>query len=82
MVLPWGSLECVGVADTLKATGLTLIQNKPPKCYTIDRQTREILSWAEGYEDGGSFVSKREFPVMLSRPAAARGSGAKFGPRP
>ncbi|KAB5582892.1 hypothetical protein GE09DRAFT_284532 [Coniochaeta sp. 2T2.1] len=61
MVLPWGSLEPFGLQDTLKETGLL---SSTPKCYTVDKATREITGWAEGYEDGGRLVTKREFPVM------------------
>lgn len=62
MLLPWGDLEpYTGIQGTLLGTGLL---EKPPKCYTIDRVTHEITGWAEGYEDGGRLVNKREFPVM------------------
>lgn len=61
MLLPWGSLAPTGIGGTLMSTGLL---EKPPRCYTIDRNTREITGWAEGYEDGGRLVTKREFPVV------------------
>ena len=62
ILLPWGDLKpSTGMQGTLLGTGLL---EKPPKCYTIDRVTREITGWAEGYEDGGRLVTKRDFPVM------------------
>jgi hypothetical protein len=62
IILPWGDLlPSTGMQGTLLGTGLL---ERPPKCYTIDRVTREITGWAEGYEDGGRLVTKREFPVM------------------
>ncbi|OIW24660.1 hypothetical protein CONLIGDRAFT_102221 [Coniochaeta ligniaria NRRL 30616] len=60
-LLPWGDLAPAGLSGTLKGTDLL---DKPPKCYTTDRATGEITGWAEGYEDGGRLVTKREFPVM------------------
>lgn len=60
MLLPWGSFDPT-LTGSLSDSGLL---DKPPKCYVIDRVTREITGWAEGFEDGGRLVTKREFPVM------------------
>lgn len=61
ILLPWGDFEGIKMSGTLKSTGLLA---NPPKCYVVDSETREILGWAPGYEDGGQLVAKREFPVM------------------
>ncbi|KAB5572250.1 hypothetical protein GE09DRAFT_956250, partial [Coniochaeta sp. 2T2.1] len=44
MLLPWGDLGPAGLDGTLTDTGLL---HSPPKCYTIDKATREITGWAE-----------------------------------
>ncbi|KAH8900020.1 hypothetical protein GQ53DRAFT_206688 [Thozetella sp. PMI_491] len=60
VVLPWGDLSRVGFNGTLATTGLL---DRAPKCYVIDRMVPKILGWSAGFEDGGSLVDKREFPV-------------------
>ena len=39
-----------------------------PKCYIIDRKRGTITGWAEGYEDGGTKESEREFPALFFKP--------------
>ncbi|CAM1504961.1 Fc.00g105980.m01.CDS01 [Cosmosporella sp. VM-42] len=60
LLLPKDDLDLVGVPSSLELLGL--MQNVP-ECYTYNRRSKK-LKWREGYEDGGSLVSKREFPVM------------------
>jgi hypothetical protein len=61
ILLPWGDLTPAGMVGTLSNTGLL---GNPPSCYIVDRMSQEIRGWAQGYEDGGPLVTKREFPVM------------------
>ncbi|KAI5456180.1 hypothetical protein BGZ63DRAFT_326961, partial [Mariannaea sp. PMI_226] len=50
----------IGFPDTIRDLGLT---EQIPQCYTYDAQTG-ILDWQDNYKDGGSLVTKRQFPVM------------------
>jgi len=61
LILPWGELEPAGLSGTLAATGLL---SSTPRCYRLDPVTGEISGWANGYQDGGPNVHKREFPVF------------------
>ncbi|KAK1754242.1 hypothetical protein QBC47DRAFT_403627 [Echria macrotheca] len=61
LVLPHGSLEPAGWTGTLANSGLL---DKVPRCYDFDQATQQIRGWAPGYEDGGQWMSKREFPVL------------------
>ncbi|KAI0880025.1 uncharacterized protein GGS22DRAFT_193719 [Annulohypoxylon maeteangense] len=64
MILGWDSQNGSGLKDgDLNATGLLKKKAKPPNCYTYD--SRRITGWAPGYEDGGSKVRLRRFPVMF-----------------
>lgn len=60
VVLPVGDFSPLGMAGTLSLhTDLT---DEIPNCYqTCNNQ---IVGWAEGYEDGGSLVEEREYPVL------------------
>ncbi|RSL66381.1 hypothetical protein CEP53_003392 [Fusarium sp. AF-6] len=58
LILPWGSFQDIGFKGSLLDTGLLV---DTPSCYVVDGETAE---WAEGYEDGGRLVSKRQFPVL------------------
>lgn len=58
LILPWGSFQDIGFKGTLLDTGL--LDDTPP-CYAAGGEAGE---WAEGYEDGGALVSKRQFPVV------------------
>lgn len=58
LILPWGSFQHIGFKGSLLDTGLLVDM---PSCYVFDGETAE---WAEGYEDGGALVSKRQFPVL------------------
>lgn len=58
LILPWGSFQHIGFKGTLLDTGLL---DDTPSCYAADGETGE---WAEGYEEGGALVSKRQFPVV------------------
>ncbi|KAJ9142368.1 hypothetical protein NKR23_g7191 [Pleurostoma richardsiae] len=60
IVLPWGDLRVAGIPATLSQTSL---KNNIPRCYIVDRMTQNIKGWAKAYEDDGSLVHKREFPV-------------------
>ena len=61
ILLPWGDLGRAGMRGTLASSGL---MTKPPKCYVVDRITNEIKGWATGFENGGPYERRREFPVM------------------
>lgn len=50
----------IGICNIMESLGLT---RKVPVYYDYDRQTKEFR-WAEGYEDGGALVARREFPVL------------------
>ncbi|KAJ4179029.1 hypothetical protein NW755_012767 [Fusarium falciforme] len=58
LILPWGSFQHIGFKGTLLDTGLL---DDTPSCYAADGEAGE---WAEGYEEGGALVSKRQFPVV------------------
>ncbi|KAJ4317805.1 hypothetical protein N0V84_007167 [Fusarium piperis] len=58
LILPWGSFQHIGFKGSLLDTGLL---DDTPSCYILDEETAE---WAEGYEDGGDLVPKRQFPVV------------------
>jgi hypothetical protein len=60
LVLPWDDLSACGLSGHLKYTGLL---SRAPKCYRITADG-DIAGWAEGYEDDGPLVTKRDFPVM------------------
>lgn len=60
LVLPWDDLSPCGITGRLKSTNLL---GRAPKCYVISKDG-EIERWADGYEDGGPLVTKRDFPVM------------------
>lgn len=60
LLLPTKNIGDVGMSGTIESLGLTA---KVPACYDYDGQTKEFR-WAEGYEDGGALVAKREFPVL------------------
>jgi hypothetical protein len=60
LLLPTKNISDVGVPGTIESLGLT---EKVPTCYDYDWRTKEFR-WAEGYEDGGALVARREFPVL------------------
>ncbi|KAL6365863.1 hypothetical protein LRP88_00442 [Fusarium phalaenopsidis] len=60
LVLPRNNLHKVGVSTTLESLGL--VENVP-KCYVYDPGTK-CLEWKAQYEDGGSLVAQRQFPVI------------------
>ena len=60
LVLPRNNLHKVGVSTTLESLGL--VENVP-KCYVYDPGTK-CLQWKAQYEDGGSLVAQRQFPVV------------------
>ncbi|KAM7203588.1 hypothetical protein V8F20_003883 [Naviculisporaceae sp. PSN 640] len=62
MMLPLGDLKVAGMQGRLEDTGL-LEPSKVPYCYVYNNATK-TWGWAPGYEDGGPYVSKREFPVL------------------
>lgn len=41
-----------------------LLDSEKPACYIYDSQYK-IIAWASGYEDGGSHVQDRQFPVLF-----------------
>ncbi|KAI8652329.1 C2H2-type domain-containing protein [Fusarium keratoplasticum] len=60
LILPRNNLHKVGVSTTLESLGL--VENVP-KCYVYDPGTK-CLEWKAQYEDGGSLVAQRQFPVV------------------
>lgn len=64
MILGWDDQTGSGLKDTdLHDTGLLKKTSHPPNCYSYD--SRKIVGWAPGYEDGGPKVELRRFPVMF-----------------
>ncbi|KAJ4328656.1 hypothetical protein N0V84_000846 [Fusarium piperis] len=61
LILPLENLDKVGVPESIEDLGL--LKSLPP-CYTYD-STAKTIRWSKGYEAGGKFISKREFPVMF-----------------
>ncbi|KAI8650559.1 hypothetical protein NCS57_01390000 [Fusarium keratoplasticum] len=61
IVLPLENLERFGVKDSIESLGLL---KSLPSCYTYDSLAK-TFQWSEGYEAGGKYISKREFPVMF-----------------
>ncbi|KAH6842647.1 hypothetical protein B0I37DRAFT_200940 [Chaetomium sp. MPI-CAGE-AT-0009] len=84
LILPWDDVSPAGLMGTLADTGIfreisedgrPLGVPKPPKCYVyreVDGRIAGIKSWANGYEDGGPFEKKREFPVLCAESADCR----------
>ena len=63
MVLPlWGDLSVAGLTGTLSSVGL--LRGDVPRCLLVDRARGVLTGWANGYEDGGPFETKREYPVF------------------
>ncbi|KAG7402581.1 hypothetical protein Forpe1208_v017106 [Fusarium oxysporum f. sp. rapae] len=58
LLLPMQNLPSVGISGSMESLGLAEIL---PKCYCNEQGN---FSWAEGYNDGESLVTEREFPVM------------------
>ncbi|KAI1775911.1 hypothetical protein F4818DRAFT_391438 [Hypoxylon cercidicola] len=64
MILGWDEQKGSGLDNTnLHDTGLLKKTSQPPNCYKYD--SKKIIGWAPGYEDGGSKVEQRRFPVMF-----------------
>ncbi|GAB1310637.1 hypothetical protein MFIFM68171_00847 [Madurella fahalii] len=61
LMLPTGDFGPVGMAGAIVETGLA---SYVPTCYRFDKQNKEILGWADGYEAGGPRVHRRRFPMM------------------
>lgn len=61
IVFPWDDLSIAGFGGSTLTTSALL--QTVPRCYRVDRMTQQIKGWAKGYEDGGQYVNKREFPV-------------------
>ncbi|KAJ2896939.1 hypothetical protein MKZ38_005083 [Zalerion maritima] len=65
VVCGWGDQKCIGLpGKTLGQLWPTLL-NRAPTCYKVNKQTREIEGWAEGYEDEGPFVQRRAYAVQF-----------------
>ena len=58
LLLPMQDLQSVGVSGSIESLGLAEVL---PMCYS---SKEGHSSWAEGYNDGESLVTEREFPVM------------------
>lgn len=59
LILPTRSFDPVGMVGGIAEMGLA---SYVPACYRS--QTKEILGWADDYEDGGPRVQLRKFPLM------------------
>ncbi|KAF5700182.1 hypothetical protein FMUND_14424 [Fusarium mundagurra] len=58
LLLPIQNLLSVGISGSIESLSLAEVL---PKCYYNEQGS---FSWAEGYNDGESLVTEREFPVM------------------
>ncbi|KLU91761.1 hypothetical protein MAPG_10710 [Magnaporthiopsis poae ATCC 64411] len=65
LVLPTGPLGLVGTSKTLADTKLA--EGCITARYRFNPQSRQILGWAVGFEDGGPRISERRFPIMYSK---------------
>ncbi|KAI1076861.1 hypothetical protein F5B20DRAFT_583812 [Whalleya microplaca] len=63
MILGWDDQEEGGLKGDLVSTRLLHKSSDPPRCYVY--RSNKIVAWAPGYEDGGSKVGARKFPVMF-----------------
>lgn len=61
LLLPTGNMKTAGLEGSLIDKGLMV---DLPKCYRRNREKGTIGGWRKNYEDGGSLVEKRYFPVM------------------
>ncbi|KAL2265979.1 hypothetical protein VTJ83DRAFT_5331 [Remersonia thermophila] len=71
LILPWDDLRPAGLQGSLADTGLFRAVDgalKLPKCYVYHEdasgEIKGIKGWAKGYESGGPYERKREFPVL------------------
>lgn len=60
LVLPRNNLHKVGLSTTLECLGL---MENVPTCYVYDPGTK-YLEWKSEYQDGGSLLAGRQFPVV------------------
>ncbi|KAI2636826.1 hypothetical protein GGS21DRAFT_513456 [Xylaria nigripes] len=70
LILGWNDQKQGGLKHNLAGTGLLdKKKSSPPNCYiyeaTEDGIYGSIIAWAPGFEDGGSKVHWRKFPVMF-----------------
>lgn len=61
LVLPLENLDKAGIPESIESLGLL---KSIPLCYIYKFSTK-TFQWSKGYEAGGKFISKREFPVMF-----------------
>ncbi|KUI57198.1 hypothetical protein VP1G_04519 [Cytospora mali] len=61
-VLPLGGFQEIGIAGHLQDLDLEL---KIPPCYEVDGDSFHIIGWKDGFNDGGSCVTEREFPCFF-----------------
>ncbi|KAI5919556.1 hypothetical protein F4810DRAFT_686690 [Camillea tinctor] len=66
LILGWDKQTEAGLKGTLGDTGLFGDTSDMPVCYKYGHN--RILGWASGYQDGGSKVNSRKFPVMFLEP--------------
>ncbi|KAJ1324780.1 hypothetical protein MN608_09483 [Microdochium nivale] len=63
MILGWDSQGDSGLGGTLYDT--KLLNGEKPACYQYDKEDKKIIGWETDYEDGGSKVTSRKFPVLF-----------------
>lgn len=65
IVLPRGCLDDQSFADIGLPGSLadTSLSDDVPECYHKCEDSRHILGWEEGFEDGGHYVGDRKYPV-------------------
>lgn len=59
IILPWGSFNPIGMTESIAKTDLS---ENIPNCYRSKNSM--ITGWAKHFEDGGSKVNQRRFPVL------------------
>lgn len=61
VVLPTGNFDSISLSASFSDTYLA---HSIPECYLFNKLIREIYGWKQGFEDGGSSINRRIFPVM------------------
>ncbi|KAI1139201.1 hypothetical protein F5Y05DRAFT_381115 [Hypoxylon sp. FL0543] len=61
VIVPTGDFGEIAISRSIRNTGLL---KSVPACYRYNKEAQEILGWKDDYDDGGSKVTRREFPVM------------------
>ncbi|KAH8649052.1 hypothetical protein BX600DRAFT_109604 [Xylariales sp. PMI_506] len=68
LILGWDDQRPGGLKGrlaSLDTSGLLRDEAELPECYVYSNDKKRITGWAPGYEDNGSYVQMREFPVVF-----------------